>query len=260
MDQKSSVAAKTALAPNGQPHTAPNPLAGLRVKLFGDGADPAAMRELYANPLIQGFTTNPTLMRQAGITDYRAFAREILAVIPDRPICFEVFADEFAEMERQAHQIAGWAANVYVKIPVTNTRGESSCSLIERLCRDGIKLNVTALLTVRQVRDVRDALAGGPPSCISVFAGRVADTGRDPVPVMAAALELMRPHPQMELIWASPRELLNVFQADAVGCHIITATGDILKKLSLVGKDLSAYSLDTVKMFFNDAHASGFQL
>jgi transaldolase len=171
-----------------------------------------------------------------------------------------VVADEFPEMERQAHQIAGGGSNVYVKIPVTNTRGRSACDLIERLSRDGIKLNVTALLTLRQVRDVRDALAGGPPSCISVFAGRIADTGRDPVPVMAAALELLRPHPQIELIWASPREVLNVFQADAIGCHIITATADILKKLPIVGKDLTAYSLETVQMFFEDGRATGFRL
>ena len=260
MNEKQAVAVTRAPAPNGKPQIVSDPLAALGVKLFADGADRTAMLELYANPLIQGFTTNPTLMRQAGITDYRAFAREILAAIPDRPISFEVFADDFAEMERQAHQIAGWGSNVYVKIPVTNTRRESACPLIQRLCRDGIRLNVTALLTVQQVRDVRDALSGGPPSYISVFAGRIADTGRDPVPVIAAALELIRPHPQMELIWASPREVLNVFQADAVGCHIITATRDILKKLSLFGKDLAEHSLDTVKMFFQDAQASGFTL
>jgi len=235
-------------------------VSGLKVKLFADGADKAAMLEMYANPYIQGFTTNPTLMRKAGISDYPAFARDVLSAIQDRPISFEVFADEFSEMERQAHKIASWGSNVYVKIPVTNTKGESSCPVIERLSRSGVKLNVTALLTLAQVRQVRDALAGGPPSCISVFAGRVADTGRDPVPMMAASVELLRPHKQMELIWASPRELLNVFQADAVGCHIITATTDILKKLALVGKDLNAYSLDTVKMFFDDARASGFTL
>ena len=218
------------------------------------------MLGLYANPAIQGFTTNPTLMRKAGVSDYQAFARDILSAIPDRPISFEVFADEFEEMERQAYRISSWGTNVYVKIPVTNTRGESSCGLIERLSRGRVKLNVTALLTLEQVRRVRDALAGGAPSYISVFAGRIADTGRDPVPLMAAAVELLRPHPHMELIWASPRELLNVFQADAVGCHIITTSTDILKKLQLVGKDLAAYSLDTVKMFFEDARASGFEL
>ena len=247
-------------APAGESLNSANLAPKLRVKLFADGADKAAMLGLYGNPLIQGFTTNPTLMRKAGISDYRAFARDVLSAIPDRPISFEVFADDFSEMERQAHLIAAWGANVYVKIPVTNTKSESSCSLIERLSRDGVKLNVTALLTLRQVREVRDALAGGPASCVSVFAGRIADTGRDPVPIMAAAVELLRPHRQMELIWASPRELLNVFQADAVGCHIITATSDILKKLSLVGKDLTAYSLDTVTMFHDDARASGFSL
>lgn len=261
MGSKPTIASvQHAPAPNGRTLAAIDPLAGLRVKLFADSADRDAMLRLYANPLIQGFTTNPTLMRKAGLADYRSFAREVLAAIPDRPVSFEVLADDFVEMERQAHQVAGWGSNVYVKIPVTNTQGESACSLIERLCRAGIKLNVTALLTLRQVRDVRDALAGGPPSCISVFAGRIADTGRDPVPVMAAALELLRPYSQVELIWASPRELLNVFQADALGCHIITATSDILSKLPLVGKDLAAHSLDTVKMFFDDARASGFSL
>ena len=245
---------------NGQPLAAVTPLTELRVKLFADGANKAAMLEMYAHPLIRGFTTNPTLMRKAGIADYQAFAQDILSAIPDRPICFEVFADEFAEMERQAHAIAAWGANVYVKIPITNTRSESACSLLRRLSRHGVKLNVTAVLTLDQVREAGDALAGGPPCCISVFAGRIADTGRDPVPIMAAAVGLLRPHPQIELIWASPRELLNVFQADAVGCHIITATTDILKKLPLVGKDLTGYSLDTVKMFFDDARTSGFVL
>jgi transaldolase len=236
------------------------PVSGLRVKLFADGADLGAIRDLYANPLIQGFTTNPTLMRKAGITDYQAFARDILSAIPDRPISFEVFADEFDEMERQAHRIAAWGLNVYVKIPITNTRGESACELLRRLTDDGVQVNVTALLTLDQVRAATDALAGGPPSSISVFAGRIADTGRDPVPVMAAAVDLLRPHRQMELIWASPRELLNIYQADAVGCHIITATTDILKKLPLVGKSLDTYSLETVKMFFDDARSSGFEL
>lgn len=218
------------------------------------------MLSLAANPLIRGFTTNPTLMRKAGICDYAQFAREIVSAIPDRPISFEVIGDEFPEMERQAKEIAGWGPNVYVKIPITNTRGESSCLLVERLCRAGIKVNVTALLTLPQIRAVRDALKGGPPACISVFAGRIADTGRDPVPVMLEAVEMLRDQRQIELIWASPRELLNVFQADAVGCHIITATSEILNKLCLVGKDLDAHSLDTVKMFYQDALASGFSL
>ena len=235
-------------------------MASLRVKLFADSADKKALAGLSANPLIRGFTTNPSLMRKAGISDYAQFAREIVSTIPDRPISFEVIGDEFVEMERQAYEIAGWGTQVYVKIPVTNTRGESACVLVKKLCRAGIKVNVTALLTLRQVREVRDALGDGPPSCISVFAGRIADTGRDPVPVMAEAVELLRAHRQIELIWASPRELLNVFQADAVGCHIITATSEILNKLSLVGKDLDAHSLDTVKMFYEDARASGFSV
>jgi len=232
----------------------------LKIKLFADGAQLAAMLELYRNPCIQGFTTNPTLMRKAGISDYRGFALEILRVIRDRPISFEVFSDEFAEMERQAMTIAGWGDNVYVKIPVTNTRSEFSGDLIRRLCRAGVKLNITALLTLEQVRQVSESLEECPAGYVSVFAGRIADTGRDPVPLMAAAVELMRPYPNLELIWASPRELLNLFQADSVGCHIITATEDILKKLSTVGKDLVEFSLDTVKMFREDALKAGFQI
>lgn len=239
---------------------AATPVSELKVKLFADGAEKAAMLDLYANPLIQGFTTNPTLMRKAGITDYASFARDILAVIPDRPISLEVFADEFDEMERQARMIATWGPNVYVKIPVTNTRREPAYELVRRLSHEGVKLNVTAILTLEQSSAVVEALAGGAPSNVSVFAGRIADTGRDPVPMMQAVVEMLRPHPQMELIWASPRELLNVFQADAIGCHIITATPDILKKLALVGKDLSDYSLETVKMFYDDAAKSGFTL
>ena len=235
-------------------------ISDLRVKLFADGADKSDMLELYANPLIRGFTTNPTLMRKAGIGDYEAFARDVLAVIRDRPISFEVFADDFSEMERQAHKIAGWGGNVYVKIPVTNSRAEPSLDLIQRLSRSGVKVNVTALLSLDQVREVADALAGGAAAYISVFAGRIADTGRDPVPLMAAAVEALGPHPQVELIWASPRELLNVFHADSVGCHIITATSDVLKKLGLVGKDLRGYSLETVQMFRNDALKAGYLL
>lgn len=232
----------------------------LRVKIFADGADLPGMLDLYRDQRIAGFTTNPTLMRKVGVTDYRAFAREVLAAIPDRPISFEVFSDELPEMERQAHEIASWGANVYVKIPVTNTRGASTGPLIRSLSRAGVKVNVTALMTLKQVREAAGNLAGGAPSCISVFAGRVADTGRDPVPLMAAAVEALRPYPQCELIWASPRELLNVFQADAIGCHIITVTHDVLKKLALVAKDLDEYSLETVKMFRSDAVAAGFTL
>jgi len=232
----------------------------LRVKLFADGADKSGMLEMARLPYIAGFTTNPTLMRKAGITDYRAFARDVLAEIPDRPISFEVFSDDFREMERQAHEIASWGSNVYVKVPVTNTRREPACSLVRALAADGVQLNVTALLTLAQVREIAGALAGGPPSFISVFAGRIADTGRDPVPLMAAAVELLRPHANQQLIWASPRELLNLFHADSVGCHIITMTNDLLKKLPLVGKDLSDYSLDTVRMFHDDAAHAGFAL
>jgi transaldolase len=232
----------------------------LKVKLFADGADKAGILKLYANPLIQGFTTNPTLMRKAGITDYEAFSRDLLESIPDRPISLEVFADEFPEMGLQARQIAAWGENVYVKIPITNTRRASSLKLVRELAGDGIKVNVTALMTPGQVREAADALAGGPAAYISVFAGRVADTGRDPVPMMAECVGLLSHHPNIELIWASPRELLNVFQADAIGCHIITATHDILAKLSLVGKDLLQYSLETVQMFHNDATKAGYSL
>lgn len=232
----------------------------LRVKIFADGADKAGMLEMAAKPWVSGLTTNPTLMRKAGITDYRAFAKDILTVIPNRPISFEVFSDDFAEMERQAMEIAAWGANVYAKIPVTNTRREPAYNLIKRLAKAGVKQNVTALMTLAQVRDVSAALGDGPAACVSVFAGRVADTGRDPLPMMAAAVEMLKPYPNQELIWASPRELLNIFQADAIGCHIITVTNDILKKLTLVGKDLADYSLDTVKMFYDDAKAAGFNL
>jgi transaldolase len=232
----------------------------LRVKIFADGADKTSMLEMYSDPRIVGFTTNPTLMRKSGVTDYVGFAREILQLIPDRPISFEVFADEFEEMEEQALEITSWSPNVIVKVPITNTRGDGSDELLERLCSAGVKMNVTALLTLAQVSRVAGILGGGPPCKVSVFAGRIADTGRDPVPVMAAAVELLRPYPNLELIWASPRELLNIFQADAVGCHIITVTTDILKKLQLIGKDLNEYSLETVRMFYDDARKAGYRL
>jgi transaldolase len=235
-------------------------VAELRVKLFADGADKAGMLEMYRKPFIQGFTTNPTLMRKANVSDYEAFASDIQREIPDRPISFEVFSDDFAEMERQAHKITRWGSNIYVKIPVTNTKGESSKELVRSLAQAGVKLNVTALQTLDQIRDVSAALAGGPPAFVSIFAGRIADTGRDPMPIMAAAVELVRMYPNIELIWASPRELLNVFQADAVGCHVITATNDILAKLYLVGKNLHEYSLETVKMFREDAVKAGYAL
>lgn len=240
--------------------TKPKSVSELKVKVFADGADKASMLELYRQPYIQGFTTNPTLMRKAGVTDYEAFARDILQHIPDRPISFEVFADDEGEMERQARKIARWGHNVYVKIPVTNTRREPMYNLIRRLSAEGIQVNATALLALAQVRHVAEALKGGAPSYISVFAGRVADTGRDPVPLMRSALELMAPAPDCQLVWASPRELLNIFQADEIGCHIITVTSDVLKKISLIGKDLHDYSLETVQMFHDDAARSGFTL
>jgi transaldolase len=235
-------------------------LTNLRTKIFGDGAELDGMLALYRHPYIKGFTTNPTLMRKAGITDYRVFARQVVAAIPDRPISFEVFSDEFEEMERQAREIAGWGEHVYVKIPVTNTRREPAYELIHALSHAGVKVNVTAMMTLEQVQHVAQAVKDGAPSNVSVFAGRIADTGRDPVPLMAEAVDILRVEPNAELIWASPRELLNIFQADAIGCHIITVTQDILKKLSLVGKELDEYSLDTVKMFHDDARAAGYSL
>jgi transaldolase len=236
-------------------------VADLRVKIFGDGADLAEMLKLCREPYIRGFTTNPTLMRKAGIEDYAAFAREAVAQIPDRPISFEVFSDEFDEMERQARIIASWGENVYVKVPVSNTRQEPAYELAHSLSRAGVHLNVTALMSLDQVRAVSDAVCGGTPCMISVFAGRIADTGRDPVPLMAEAVDVLRSRARnAELIWASPRELLNIFQADEIGCHIITVTPNILKKLALVGRDLDDYSLDTVKMFYRDAQLAGYRL
>ena len=232
----------------------------LRVKLFADGAEVGVIAKLAANPLIKGFTTNPTLMRKAGIADYRAFARDVLPIVGDRPISFEVFSDEFAEMADQAIEIASWGSNVFVKIPVTNTRGESASPLIAQLTRAHVQVNVTALLTVDQVRHVAGALSPDVPSFVSVFAGRIADTGRDPMPIMSEAVEILRHVPAAELIWASPRELLNVMQADAVGCHVITATNDVLAKLPLIGKDLDEFSLDTVKMFRQDAVTAGYTI
>jgi transaldolase len=232
----------------------------LKVKIFADGADLDGILKLYCNPYIKGFTTNPTLMRKSGISDYEKFSRQVLEKISDRPISLEVFSDEFDEMERQAHKIATWGKNVYVKIPVTNTRGESSAELVRRLASDGVHLNVTALMTNDQVSIASEALGSHIPAYISVFAGRVADTGRDPMPQMKEAVKIMSAYPNQELIWASPRELLSIFQADEIGCHVITVTHDILKKLTLVGKDLDEYSLDTVKMFYSDAQKAGYKL
>ena len=235
-------------------------LADLKVKIFADGADLKVIADLACHPHIKGFTTNPTLMRKAGIADYRAFSLDVLKIIGGRPVSFEVFSDEFSEMEKQALEIASWGGNVYVKIPVTNTRREFAGELIQRLAQAGVQLNVTAILTPEQVKEVVRCLSPSVPSYVSVFAGRMADTGRDPVPHMAEAMRLLQANPKAELIWASPRELLNIFHADAIGCHVITVTNDILAKLPLIGKDLTEYSLDTVKMFRNDAVSAGFQI
>lgn len=232
----------------------------LSVKIFADGADKADMMEMHAKPFIKGFTTNPTLMKKVGIMDYTAFCKDILTTIKEKPLSIEVFSDDFDEMERQAMEIANWGSNVYVKIPVTNTKKEACYALVKKLTAQGVKVNVTAVMTLAQTRKVISVLNPNVPSYVSIFAGRIADTGRDPVPLMAEAVEMLKVAPASELIWASPRELLNIFQADEIGCHVITVTNDILKKLSLVGYDLDSYSLDTVKMFYNDAVSAGFKI
>ena len=232
----------------------------LKVKIFADGADRAGMLEMYSKSFIKGFTTNPTLMRRAGVSNYIEFAQDILQVIPDRPISFEVFSDEFSEMESQAKTISSWGNNVYVKIPISNTRGDPSYDLVHKLSHSGVRVNVTAIMTSAQVGAIAQAVRGGAASCVSVFAGRIADTGCDPLPIMIEALSLLDSSPEAELIWASPRELLNIFQADAIGCHIITVTNDLLAKLDRVGKDLSELSLDMVRMFRDDAIAARYQI
>jgi transaldolase len=232
----------------------------LRIKIFADGANLEGIIGWAKDPRIAGFTTNPTLMRQSGISDYVDFASQVLKAVPDKPISFEVFSDDIDEMARQARLIASWGPNVYVKIPVTDTRGASTAKLVRELTEDGVKLNVTAILSLSQVRTVVDALSGSDAAIVSVFAGRVADTGRDPVPLMTAALQLVSLNPALELLWASPREILNIVQADAIGCHIITITHDLLKKLSNLGRDLDDVSLDTVKMFHRDALEAGYAL
>ncbi len=232
----------------------------LRIKIFGDGAEIDAMKAAYLKGIVKGFTTNPTLMRKAGVSDYEEFARAVLAEITDLPISFEVFSDEFAEMERQARLIAGWGSNVNIKIPITNTRGESAIPLIKKLSADGVSLNITAVFTLDQVSAISQVLVEGVKSIVSIFAGRIADTGFDPMPLMKDAAAILKSKPNAELLWASSRELLNIFQAQECGCDIITVTDDILKKLNLVGKDLSEFSLETVKMFYNDAQAAGFTL
>lgn len=235
-------------------------LSQLKVKIFADGADKAVMLDMYAKPYIRGLTTNPTLMRHSGIANYRAFAKEILSQIHDKPVCFEVLADDFAGMERQALEIASWADNVYVKLPVTNTKREPSSALVKRLADREVKLNVTAIMTLSQVREVSAALNPATASYVSVFAGRIADTGIDPLPLMAAAVDMLKVNAKAELVWASTREILNIFQANDIGCQVITVTNDILRKLSLIGYDLTEYSMDTVKMFYDDAQRAGFSL
>jgi transaldolase len=237
----------------------PKPLAELTIKIFADGADLAGIRSSLKNPLIKGFTTNPTLMQQARVSDYEDFARTVLAEVREHPISFEVFSDEFAEMKRQALQIRSWGENVYVKIPVTNTRREPAYALIRDLVGHGVKVNVTAILTEQQIVETAACL-GDVPSYVSVFAGRVADTGRDPVPLMKEAVNILKSVSGAELIWASPREILNIYHAESVGCHVITVTHDLLKKTGLIGKDLSDFSLETVKMFHDDAQRAGFSL
>ena len=232
----------------------------LNIKIFADGADKSGMLEMAKNPIISGFTTNPTLMNKAGVKNYRAFALDVLKEITDKPISFEVFSDNFDEMEGQALEIASWGSNVYVKIPITNTNGHSSVKLVESLSRQGVKVNVTAMMTIEQVKHVVPALLKGPGGYVSVFAGRIADSGIDPVPAMREIVRYLKPYPTVELIWASPREVLNIIQANEIGCHIITVTNDLIKKMSLFGKDLNEYSLDTVKMFFNDAKSAGYKL
>ena len=232
----------------------------LKVAIFADGAEKAGMLEMYAKPYIKGFTTNPTLMRKAGVSDYESFAREILREIPDRPISFEVFADDFGEMARQARKIATWGRNIRVKIPITNTRRESAAPLCEQLTQEGIPLNVTALFTLEQVQAVVDAVKGGAPTYVSVFAGRIADTGVDPIPHMRACKQITTSRPKAELLWASTRELLNIFHAEQSGCDIVTVPNEFLSKLDLVGKDLAEYSRETVQSFYRDAAAAAYQI
>jgi transaldolase len=235
-------------------------ISDLKIKLFADGADLNMMKKMYTERIVQGFTTNPTLMRKAGIQEYELFAKQVMREIPDLPICLEVLSDTFEEMEKEARKISGWGKNVVVKIPITNTKGESSIDLIKKLSGEGIYLNITAILTVGQVEQVARAVSSRANSIVSVFAGRIADTGIDPVPCMKDAAKILRKLPNTQLLWASSRELLNIFQAEDCGCDIITITDDILRKICLVGKDLAELSLDTVKMFYNDAQSVGYKI
>ena len=232
----------------------------MRIKLYQDGAELPKMIAARAQGVVDGFTTNPTLMRKAGVSDYKEFAKKVIAAIPDLPISFEVFSDAFDMMEREAREIANWGGDTYVKIPITNTKGELAAPLVRKLSAEGFSLNVTAIMTLDQVEAVASAAASGARTIVSVFAGRIADTGVDPVPMMTKAVAILKDLPRAELLWASPREVLNVLQAEECGCHIITATPDLIAKVPLFGKDLSQYSLETVKMFYEDARAAGFKL
>lgn len=232
----------------------------LKIKIFADGADISTMKQLYRQGIVKGFTTNPALMKQAGVKDYEVFAKEVLSEIKDLPISFEVFSDDFELMEREAKKIAGWGNNVYIKVPITNTRRESSVPLIKKLSAEGMALNITAILTLEQVKEVAEVISPKSKTIVSIFAGRIADTGRDPVPYMKAAARILKINPKAELLWASSRELLNIFQAESCGCHIITVTNDILKKISIIGSDLKEMSLRTVKMFYDDAQSLGYKI
>lgn len=232
----------------------------LNIKIFADGADIVSMKKAYKEGTVSGFTTNPTLMKKAGITDYETFAKEVLSEIQDLSISFEVFSDDFENMEREARKIASWGNNIHVKIPITNTKKESAIPLIKKLSCEGISLNITAIMPLSQVRDVAEVLNPEVNNIVSVFAGRIADTGRDPVPIMKEAAQILKSNPNADLLWASPREVLNIFHADQCGCRIITCTNDILKKLKILGKDLNQFSLETVQMFYDDAQSSGFKI
>jgi transaldolase len=231
----------------------------LKIKIFADGANVTEMKRVYSEGIVRGFTTNPTLMKKDGVKDYVAFAKDVLSEIKTMPISFEVFTDDFESMERQAREIGSWGDNVFIKIPITNTKGEPSYELIRKLSDDGMKLNITAILTLEQIENVAKSINADTPSIVSLFAGRIADTGRDPIPYIKESLEILKGNPNAELLWASSRELLNIFQAEECGCHIITVTNDLLKKLQMVNKDLKELSLDTVKMFYNDASSAGYK-
>ena len=237
-----------------------NPLQNLKIKIFADGANVNEMKKLYKEGIVNGFTTNPTLMRNDGVTNYEEFAKEVLSEITDLPISFEVFADDFELMEKEARKIATWGKNIFIKIPITNTKGESSLELIKKLSYDGLTLNITAMLTLEQVKEVSEVISPNTKTIVSIFAGRIADTGRDPIPLMKEAVNIIRSNSNAELLWASSRELLNIFHAESCGCHIITVTNSLLKKIHLINKDLKEFSLDTVRMFHDDALSAGYEI